>query len=126
MKILISSSKGLRGVESNNIIYCEADNNYTNIYLTENRKFLATVCLKEIEELLSLNNFFRCHKSFLVNLDFFEELDYSHNTIILVNAIQVKFSRNLKLALREKLKFIAENTTHNQNSTFDQNYNTFH
>ncbi|MBL4624994.1 MAG: LytTR family transcriptional regulator [Flavobacteriales bacterium] len=55
--------------ESDNIIYCEADSNYTHIHLKNSRKITVTKTLKVYEELLSPSKFHRIHQSYLVNLN---------------------------------------------------------
>ena len=50
------------------ILYCKADDNYTEIYL-ENKKILVSKTLKYFEEALSEFAFARIHKSYLVNVN---------------------------------------------------------
>lgn len=50
-------------------MFCEADDNYTEIYLTNNKKKLVIKTLEYIEESLKYANFARVHKSYLVNLN---------------------------------------------------------
>jgi two-component system LytT family response regulator len=50
------------------ILYCKADDNYTEIYL-ENKKILVSKTLKYFEEALSEFTFARIHKSYLVNVN---------------------------------------------------------
>ena len=52
----------------NDILYCKADDNYTEIYL-ENKKILVSKTLKYFEEALSDFAFARIHKSYLVNVN---------------------------------------------------------
>ena len=49
------------------IHYCQADDNYTKIFLP-NRKILVSKTLKYFEEALSAFPFARVHKSYLVNV----------------------------------------------------------
>lgn len=67
-RIILNTSTGLEFVEVPEIIWCKAESNYTYIYLTNNRKVLATKTLKEFEELLTEAGFFRVHHSNLINL----------------------------------------------------------
>jgi len=50
------------------ILYCKADDNYTEIYL-ENKKILVSKTLKYFEEELASFSFARIHKSYLVNVN---------------------------------------------------------
>lgn len=68
-KITIPQQNGFEVLETNNILYCKADDNYTEIYLKNNKKRLVSKTLKYIEEALANANFARVHKSYLVNVD---------------------------------------------------------
>jgi two-component system, LytTR family, response regulator len=68
-KIALPSSKGYVFVWSDNIVRCEADNNYTTLYMNDKSKHLVSRTLKEFEELLKPYGFFRVHASHLINLD---------------------------------------------------------
>jgi two-component system LytT family response regulator len=50
-------------------MYCQSDSNYTNVILLNGEKFLLAKSLKEFEDTLSGNDFFRIHNSHLVNLN---------------------------------------------------------
>jgi len=65
--IILSSTKGLQLVSPYEIIKCEADNNYTQVYLKDGRKLLATKLLGELEEMLAPFGFLRPHHSYVVN-----------------------------------------------------------
>lgn len=67
-KIAIPSQTGIDFIETSEILYCKADNNYTELYLTDKRKITASKTLKDFEEMLSAQNFFRIHQSWLINI----------------------------------------------------------
>lgn len=69
-KIALPVSDGLHFVELAEIIYLEADGAYTHVVLKDNKKILISKKLKEFESMLSGNkNFFRIHRSYLINTD---------------------------------------------------------
>jgi len=68
-KIALTTTEGFTFVELSEIIRCEAEGNYTSIYLKNGQTHLITKTLKHYEEILSDRNFFRIHKSHLINLD---------------------------------------------------------
>jgi two-component system LytT family response regulator len=58
-------------INSNQICALEADNNYTQIFTLESKKYLASKTLSDIEELLKeTNQFIRIHRSICVNTRF--------------------------------------------------------
>lgn len=72
-KIGIPTQDGLEFIKVNNILYCTADRSYTFIYLKNKKSMLATRKIKEFENLLSTYEFFRVHRSHLINLNYIEK-----------------------------------------------------
>ncbi|MBU2940042.1 LytTR family DNA-binding domain-containing protein [Lacinutrix sp. C3R15] len=68
-KITIPQQDGFEVIETANILYCKADDNYTEIYLNNNKKKLVSKTLKYFEEALQDSSFARVHKSYLVNVN---------------------------------------------------------
>jgi len=85
-KIAVPSVDGYVFINSNDIIYCEADLKYTNIYTTNNERIVSSKNLGEFEELLLGNVlFFRCHKSYLVNVDFVKKFIKLDSQVLMLN-----------------------------------------
>jgi two-component system, LytTR family, response regulator len=69
-KIAVPIVEGFELVKAEDIITCEADNNYTYLHLKNKRKITACRTLKEVEEQLeSFSSFIRVHHSYIVNLN---------------------------------------------------------
>lgn len=67
-KITLPQQDGFQILNVSDILYCKADDNYTEIFL-ENKKILVSKTLKYFEEALSDFPFARIHKSYLVNVN---------------------------------------------------------
>lgn len=67
-KITLPQQDGFQVLNVSDILYCKADDNYTEIYL-ENKKLLVSKTLKYFEEALANYPFARIHKSYLVNVN---------------------------------------------------------
>src|SRR5688572_4491647 len=67
-KIALSTLEGLFFVSVSDIIYCESSGPYTKFIFKQVDKIITSKHLKEYEDLLSGYDFFRIHKSYLVNL----------------------------------------------------------
>ena len=67
-KITLPQQDGFQVLNVSDILYCKADDNYTEIYLV-NKKILVSKTLKYFEEALSEFTFARIHKSYLVNVN---------------------------------------------------------
>ncbi|MAT89980.1 MAG: DNA-binding response regulator [Flavobacteriaceae bacterium] len=67
-KITIPVQQGFEVLEVKDILYCQADDNYTHIHLEKGQK-LVSKTLKYFEDLLAEFGFARVHKSYLVNVN---------------------------------------------------------
>jgi len=67
-KITLPQQDGFQVLNVSDILFCKADDNYTEIYL-ENKKILVSKTLKYFEDALSEFPFARIHKSYLVNVN---------------------------------------------------------
>lgn len=64
-KVALPTLSGFKMEKINQIIYCEADENYTKIYTAQGEMILVSKTLKYVEDLLPPTYFFRIHKSFV-------------------------------------------------------------
>ncbi|MBN2635581.1 MAG: response regulator transcription factor [Prolixibacteraceae bacterium] len=69
-KITVVEKFGFRIVEVNTIRYLEADSNYTILHLSGLEKIISSKSLGEFEKVLDSNQFFRIHKSNIINLSY--------------------------------------------------------
>lgn len=69
-KIAIPTLEGLLFFDIAEIIHLEAQSNYTAIYFHHHPRLIASRTLKEFEDLLPTDMFFRPHHSHLINLKF--------------------------------------------------------
>jgi two-component system LytT family response regulator len=91
--ILINHSKGFTLLEFKEIIWLEASDNYTNFYLTDNRKIVASKTLKEFENLLPASLFFRIHRSALINVAHVKEYLHTEGAVIMSNQQHISVSK---------------------------------
>jgi len=66
-KIALPSSERLVFVQVEDIVRCQGENNYTNLFLKDGQSILVSKTIKEYEELLSDDGFLRVHQSHLIN-----------------------------------------------------------
>ncbi len=96
-KIAISTLEGLLFFNISDIIHLEANSNYTTIYFTNRPKLLASRTLKDFEELLPTDIFFRTHHSHLINLNYIKRyIKGDGGQIELQNGNYVDVSRRKK------------------------------
>ena len=100
-RIAIPSTEGLQFIDINDIIYLEAQSNYTIIYLKEAYKLTVTKTLKDFEELLPVSIFIRIHHSHIINKNAVEKyIRGEGGQVVLTNGI------TLDVAKRKKHEFL--------------------
>ena len=104
-KIAIPTIEGLQMVPVESIIRCEADRNYTNLFLKNKGKITASRNLKDLEEMLEDYSFARVHHSWLVNLNEVEKYVKGEGGYLLMSdETTVDVSRSRKEILLKKLQ----------------------
>ncbi len=66
-KITIPTQNGFEVIDTKNILYCQADDNYTHIFLKDDTSKLVSKTLGFFEKKLADKGFTRIHKSYLIN-----------------------------------------------------------
>ena len=82
--IVLHTAECLHIVKIENIIRCEADNNYTFFHLTDKKRILVSKTIKEFSELLKASGFLRVHQSHLINLNYVDKYIKSEGGYILM------------------------------------------
>lgn len=104
-KIAVSVKGYQTIIDVNEIVAIEANESYSNIRLTDGLVHLVSKNLKHFETLLSDNqNFFRSHKSWIVNLDKLEKYNRSKGEIELNSNVSAKLSKYRKEAFESALE----------------------
>jgi len=103
-RIALASKESIEFVDPNDIIVCEANSNYTNIYLVEGRKRVISKTLKDFEEMLLQFDFFRPHNSHLINLGRVKEfIRGDGGYLVMENKMKIPVSKNRKEELMQLL-----------------------
>ena len=93
-KIALPTLQEIMYVRVDDIIRCEASNNYTTFYLQNGEQVLVCKTLKEFAELLKPYNFIRTHQSHLVNQHFVKSLlKEDGGALLLIDQTKVPISR---------------------------------
>lgn len=67
-RIALPSGRGMDFVNTEDILYCIAESNYTHVRVRDGKKYTCSKTLKDIEHLLEGLTFFRIHQSYLINM----------------------------------------------------------
>ena len=101
--------KTLENLQSINIIYLEADINYTTYHLNDGSKIISSFTLKRHQETQNLASFLRINKSYLLNPIFIENVEKEGRRMLvkMKNNKQMQVSRR-KVGLLKGINFVSE------------------
>lgn len=100
-KIVLSMNEKKIIVNVSDIIFLKADNVYTEFYLNTNTKYVVSKPLKEYELLLSQTNFYKPHRSYIINKNAIKAYQKSNSEIEMSNGQLVSLSRDKKKEFEE-------------------------
>lgn len=69
-RLVLRTAEKLHLIPLDEIVRCEAERNYSMFYLENGKKIIVSHPMKDYEEILTEQGFFRVHKSHIVNLSF--------------------------------------------------------
>jgi two-component system LytT family response regulator len=107
-QLIVPHKKGFRVVSYKNIIRFEADDNYTEIYLTDGSRVVTPKTLKEFELKMVSNWFFRIHRSHMINLFHFKEyLSEDGGYAVMNDGSKVSISKNRANEFFDSIHFLS-------------------
>jgi two-component system LytT family response regulator len=102
-KIGINTANTIQFISLDDILFFKADGAYTHLYLNDGKTILASKNLKHFENATEeIPNFLRCHKSFLININYVSEYVKSdggylktgqHNISVSPDKLQILLSK---------------------------------
>src|SRR5690606_15734879 len=98
-RITVPFKEGFAFLNISDIIRCEADINYTHLFITGGKKHTVSKTLKHFEGILTDYGFFRIHNSHLINLNYVKAYAKSGYVTLLDNT-------RLEISVRRKEAFI--------------------
>jgi len=108
-KMSISALDGIYFINIQDIIRCEAEDNYTHIHLSNGDKITASRTIKAYEDMLGSVNFYRVHKSHLINLNFMKKfVKGDGGYLIMDDGKKIEVSRRRRPAFMEQMRRLQE------------------
>jgi DNA-binding LytR/AlgR family response regulator len=83
-KLLFNTRSGCMVLDESEIIYCQADVNYTRFFLSGKREELVTLNIAKVMEMLRKDEFYRLDRSHIINLSCLRKVDRSLNMCELI------------------------------------------
>jgi two-component system LytT family response regulator len=101
-RIVLPTQEGYSFIPLEDIVWCEAQNNYTDFHLLHGSPLPASRTLKEFEELLEPNGFCRIHHSHLINLRHLVKYVKGKGGYVVMST-----GKELEVSVRRKEDFLA-------------------
>ncbi|MFA8434732.1 MAG: LytR/AlgR family response regulator transcription factor [Marinifilaceae bacterium] len=100
-RIAFPTHQGIEFINWDQIIRVEADRSYASLHMKENESILVSKSLREVEDLLPSDQFFRPHKSHLIRIDLVRRYLRTESLIEMEDGSRVELSRRRKDAFLE-------------------------
>jgi two-component system LytT family response regulator len=85
-KLAIHTTSSIRYIETNDIMYIKGDGSYAHFFLKDGSQIMVSKTLKHYEDALNqFTNFFRCHRSYLVNIHYITEFIKTDGGYVVIN-----------------------------------------
>lgn len=94
---------GFRSVRPDDILLLEADVNYTVVHFKDGEKLIVATPLKSLQSRLEPFNFYRIHKSFMINLECVKCYLEPHKQVQMTDNKKVMVSRRRVNGLKKYL-----------------------
>ena len=108
-KITIAEQLGFRMVKVSELMYLQADSNYTILHLSGLDKIVATRSLGEFEKMFENPVFFRIHKSTIINMEYLKAYSsYQGNFAELTDGTRLSISRRKLNDFREAVEHFSK------------------
>lgn len=104
-KLRVPTLNGFELIDSEDVVYLEADGAYTIAYLINNEKLLLSKSIKLLQSFLN-RFFFRSHRSYIVNLNHIKRFNREKFSIEMSNNMVVPLSRRRYDTFNEYLENI--------------------
>lgn len=103
-KLALPSHEGIMLVDLSDIVYFEADSNYTSVYLMSKKKLLVSKTLKVYEKIVEGFTFMRVHNSYIINFNHVEKyIKGDGGTLVMKGGNQIPVSRAYKQDILNKI-----------------------
>ena len=102
--IALPTNEGFEFVHVDTIAHLQAESNYTWVFLESGKKYLVSKTLKDMAAMIPFPQFFRAHKSYVVNLNRVSRYIRGHGGyLVLHDGTQIPVSRSQKESLMRLL-----------------------
>lgn len=100
-KLAIPTFEGILFETIHDIIFCEADGNYTNLIMLDGKKIVVSKGLRDFDSMLCESGFFRVHHAYLINLKHIKKYIKGEGGYVILNG-----DHHIDVSRRKKEAFL--------------------
>jgi two-component system LytT family response regulator len=101
-KIAVTTKNGIDFLDLENIVYIEANGNYSKIYLKNAETFIISKTLKSIQDLFEESFFYRIHRQYIINLKMIKHFNRNECILTMDNKVELPVAKIQKDKLIDK------------------------
>jgi two-component system, LytTR family, response regulator len=107
--VILDTENGFMIFNTRNIEYCYANQSYCYIVTYAKKEFLIAKSLKEIQIMLPEKQFYRTHKSYLVNIFYIRKYVHAKESFVILKSgekipVSIRVSSNISQDIIQKMK----------------------
>ena len=103
-KLILKTSEAIHILDTDDIVRCESDSNYTIFIMNNQEKIMISKSIKEYADFLEEQDFFRVHQSHLINLNYLKRFKKDDLVCVLKDNTEVPVSYRKRNELLRILK----------------------
>jgi two-component system, LytTR family, response regulator len=103
-RLAVPTGEGMIFINIDEVLYCKASSNYTELMLLDSSIIIVCRTLKEYEQILTSIGFFRIHHTYLVNLALVKKFVRREGYVLMQNNIVLYVSKRKREAFLAKIE----------------------
>lgn len=104
-KLLIKTEAGYNVVDLHKVKFIEADGPYIKIHKMDGTFLFIRIGINKFETFIERHPYFiRCHRSYIINLNFIQNVQFSDSTIYLTNNEMIPLAKRRRISVQTALQ----------------------
>jgi two-component system LytT family response regulator len=99
-KVFLPTAKGGVCVYPQELVFCEAEGQWTHVTIDQSTAYKVNLTLKELHYRLDFDPFLRCHHSYLVNLFCIQEIIGDFKAILVITGDEIPISQRKRAEVK--------------------------
>lgn len=103
-KIALHTQNGVSFIDLSDIVYVEASNNYSKLFMADSKQNTISKTLKDVQDVLEESHFLRIHRQYIININQVKGFNKTDSIITMNNNAELPVAKTQKDKLLEQYK----------------------